>query len=207
MSTRFHAVAFLAAHLAVLPAARADEARGVVVPLDEPQAHDDDPGREAAPGRWYGGSVLLANAAGLGLTGACLAWEESFACVAPFLGAGSAVHVAHGNYGRAALSLAAHVALPSLGAILGARATQACDTSTSHLDGGTITTTNCGSSTNGLATGAWLGIAAAAVVDAALAYDDARVPRPEAAARHTPAVLPVMALGRSDAVVGLQGRF
>jgi hypothetical protein len=207
MSKRSRAVAFLAAHLAVIPAVRADETREVVVPVAEPDAHDDDRGHEAAPDRWYGGSVLLANVVGLGAAGGCLAWEESPACVAPLLAAGPAVHAAHGNYGRAALSFAAHVALPSLGAILGADATRTCDSSTSHLDGGTITTTTCSPSTDGLATGVWLGIAAAAVVDAALAYDDAHGPPRKTTVRRTPAVMPAMAIGRSDAVVGLQGRF
>jgi hypothetical protein len=199
------AVVVFVTQLGPTPAARADETPGAIEPLEAPR--DADRPQEATGRRWYGGSVLLANAAGLGLTGGCLAWDESLACVAPFLAAGSAVHVAHGNYGRAALSLAAHIALPSLGAILGNDATRSCDSSTSHLDGGTITTSTCGGSMTGVTTGAWIGIVAAAVLDAALAYDDAPAHRRETAVRRPPPVLPAVAVGKNDATFGLQGRF
>ena len=55
--------------------------------------------------------------------------------------------------------------------------------------------------------GVWVGVVAAVALDAALAYDDVRPPRPETAARRTPAVLPTMTIGRSDAVFGFEGRF
>jgi hypothetical protein len=51
-----------------------------------------------------------------------------------------------------------------------------------------------------------VGFVAAAALDAALAYDDAP-PRGERIVRRAPVVLPTMAIGRNDAVVGVQARF
>jgi hypothetical protein len=195
------------AHLGVSAAARADETPPVGLIDHE---HEDARWDEAAPRRWYGGAILLANAGGVGLSVGCAEWAKSLGCVAPLLAAGPAVHLAHGNPGRAALSLAAHIALPAIGTMLGNAATTSCETSMTNFDGGTITTTRCGSSNAGLTTGVLVGLAAAVALDMALAYDDRRPPQKETAPRRPVArthVLPTMAFGSSAAVVGLQAQF
>lgn len=196
-------------------AARAEERPPAVVPV----ADDETPSERAvdrapdAPSnrRWYGLQALGANALAVGATMGCLDWGGSYPCVLPVMFGGSLVHAGHGNYGRAAFSLAAHVALPSLGILVGAAATpktKACTSTTREVDGGTVTSGTCDYTYGrGGGVGAVIGLVAAAVLDAAMAYDDRMPPRPETAVRRVPAVLPTVAIGQNDAVVGLEGRF
>jgi hypothetical protein len=175
-------------------------APGAEVPVDhEPEARPDR--------HWYGWQVLGADMLAAGATVGCVKLDGGLPCALPFALGGSFVHAAHGNYGRAALSLAARVALPSLGMLVGGAATkkmEPCDAPTG-ANGGTSMFVDCPITYgSGTGVGALVGIVAAAAIDAALAYEDAPPPR---VARRPPAVLPTMAVGQTDAVVGLQGRF
>jgi hypothetical protein len=205
--------------LGLSASARAEDRPPAVVPVADaempverafPRPADREP-EPPSERRWYGLQTLGANALATGASFACLQWGGAYPCVLPFMFGGPLVHAGHGNYGRAAFSLAAHVAFPSLGLLVGAAATpatKACTSMTRESDGGTITTSSCDYSYgSGAGVGAVIGLVAAAVVDAAMAYDDRMPPRAEIAARRAPAVLPTMALGQNDAVFGLEGRF
>ena len=183
----------------------------MVVPLAR-QAQSDaarDRAEDGDRGRWARLQVLGANAAGVGLSFGCVALDGGIPCLTPGLLGGSAVHAAHGNYGRAALSLAAHIVFPGLFGALGARATPPSCPTEEPRDSHSITppaicTPRAGP---GGMVGVWVGVVAAVALDAALAYDDVRPPRPETAARRAPAVLPTMTIGNRDAVFGVEGRF
>ena len=173
---------------AVVAPARADEAPAPITPLVTTEA---DPFA-----RWYGWQTLLADAAGIGASIGCAQMlantDGELACVTPFLLASPAVHMAHGNPGRSAISFAVNLVLPVGGAAIGAAM---ADCGKDEF--------LCGLSETGL--GLLVGLTAAMTVYAVIAFEDAEAPRRTAARQ--PALLPTVALTSGGAGVGLAGRF
>ncbi len=146
---------------------------------------------------WYGWQTLLADGAGIaGFAGCVNLLDNSDAegiCVVPFLLAAPAVHIAHGNPGRAGISFLLNGGLPIAGALIGAAAA------------------DCG---NGdflcglgeAAVGLLIGVGVAATIDAAISFDSEAAP-PRAVARRAPTLLPTVSLTSGSAGLGLAGRF
>jgi hypothetical protein len=146
---------------------------------------------------WYGWQTLLADGAGIAALAGCATLLENKAgqpfCVAPFLLAGPAVHLAHDRPARAVISFALNAALPITGALIGA-ATADCGKD-QFL---------CGLSETGL--GLMVGLVAAMTIDAVISFDSEAAP-PRPVARRAPTLLPTVALTSGGAGLGLAGRF
>jgi hypothetical protein len=101
---------------------------------------------------------------------------------------GPIVHLAHGNWGRSAISVGARVALPIVGLAIGANTDDGYDGSSGGSD-----------RTGALLGGVFAGMLAATMVDAALlAYE----PVDEGAS-----VAPTVSVGKEHAFVGAAGTF
>jgi hypothetical protein len=197
----------LAAHAEGGPGATAfpadQEAPVTPLPAPAPHAWDDDARREEArrrsreeidhssltDGDWYGAQILSADAAAVGLGLVCSALHGEGACLLPYVLGGPAVHIAHGQAGRAAASLVMRVSLPFLGGLAGLRLS----------DNDAI---------DDVVVGVLTGVVAASLVDAVFAFDShGAAPEPPKRATHGFSMAPSLAIGRGDAVAGVVGRF
>ena len=76
---------------------------------------------EPRPGEWYGYQVLLTDVFGVGLFSGGLnveSWQATAIGAGSVLFGGPIVHAAHGNWGRAGISLGLRVGLPAAGGAL-----------------------------------------------------------------------------------------
>jgi hypothetical protein len=104
--------------------------------------------------------------------------------------AGPIVHLAHGNWGRSAISIGGRVALPIIGLVVGV---SVCERSYDGSSGGG------GFCEGSLIGGTFAGMAAATLLDAALvAYEPVS---------ESPTVTPMVSLGKDQAFVGATGTF
>jgi hypothetical protein len=137
--------------------------------------------------RWYGAPTLGVDLASLGLAALSNKQDSkvlAYTSIAGFALGGPINHAAHGNWGRAAGSLALRVSLPVLAGVGGALVPGACDDR----------------SCVGLGVGIVVGILAASAVDAA-ALSWEKVPQKPAA------ITPLVAVGKDMAYVGASGTF
>ena len=160
-------------------------------------------------GKWYGWQSLTVDAAGI----ACAATFRQGLCMTPFALSGPLVHLAHGRPGLAGVSLGIRLAGVTLGALIGA-GNDGCVERPSHTE---TVETESGYTTvlvggnhcpvRVSATGALVGAAIAAAVDAAMGFE--RLPPEAPAARATTArtIEPPIAIGSGSVGVGLGGAF
>ena len=160
-------------------------------------------------GKWYGWQSLTIDAAGI----ACAATFREGLCMTPFALSGPLVHLAHGRPGLAGASLGIRLAGVTLGALIGAGndgcVERPAHTETVETESG-YTTVLVGGNHCPLrvsATGALVGAAIAAAVDAALGFE--RLPPEAPASRATAArtIEPSIAIGSGSVGVGLGGAF
>lgn len=117
--------------------------------------------------RWYGAPILVTDGVAYALLATAIANEKSAPVVLPLslaaytLG-GPITHGAHGNWGRAGISLLTRASLPLAGAVVGA---SGC-------------TGNSGDCVSGAASLAVVGMAVASIIDiAALSWEPVAAPR------------------------------
>jgi len=135
--------------------------------------------------KWYGWQVLLADGAILGF--AVLSRQADVAV--GWVGAGAAVHAGNGHYGRSAASVGLRVALPFLGAALGASGSRGC------------TGDFCG--LGDVVGGALVGAGIAEVVDLVMATNEHEVAPPKPSTSWTP----VASVRPAGATFGIAARF
>ena len=172
------------------------------------------PPREPTPrGKWYGWQMLVGDLAAFG----CLAASEHPICLIPLPFSGPAVHLAHGRPGRAGASIGMRLGGAALGFSVG-RALANCKDSRSSsgaqsLGDGVTLYTNWDGLDNlcGLdyaAVGGLIGLAAAAVIDAAVSFDStAPGTGPEGRARPVRTIEPALSIGQDRVSLGLGGAF
>jgi hypothetical protein len=156
------------------------------------EAWQDPTAGKAAEKRWYGGPILLADGIAYGSIGLGFGvWETAPAAipigVVTYALGGPIVHLAHGNWGRAAISTGLRITLPVVGLAIGA------NTHDHDYD------SNSGDVADALLGGVFAGMLAATLVDAALvAYEPVS---------ESPAVAPTVSVGRDHAFIGATGTF
>jgi hypothetical protein len=142
-------------------------------------------------GPWYGGTVLMFDAAMIATGVGCVALTDSEGCQLPLYGyllGGPIIHGRHHGWGRAFGSVGLRVGLPLAGFLFG------------------VGTAGGGLSAIGPSlVGAGVGAVAAIAIDGAWAFDDA--PPSTSAAPPPLAFSPAFSFGRGSGTVGLQGRF
>jgi hypothetical protein len=141
----------------------------------------------AAPteSEWYGWQILLADGATFGMAVATKKGELALG----WIGTGAAVHGAHKHYGRSVASMGLRVALPIIGASLGASNAQGC---TGDLcDVGPALA------------GGLIGMGAAEIVDLVMATDEHEVAPLQSSKTWTP----VASVRHSGATFGIAARF
>ena len=156
------------------------------------EAWQDPTAAKAAEKRWYGGPILLTDGIAYGSIGLGLGvWETAPVAipvgVLTYALGGPIVHMAHGNWGRSAISMGGRIALPIVGLAIGAHAQDS-----DYDDGGD-------DRADALLGGVFAGMLGATLVDAALlAYEPVS---------ESPAVAPTVSVGRDHAFIGATGTF
>lgn len=158
----------------------------------------DEAGEEPSAGKraekhWYGGPILLTDGIAYGSLALGLEFEETGPAALPvgvltYALGGPIVHLAHGNWGRSAISTGVRILLPIVGLAIGANADDGYDGSSGGTD-----------RTGALLGGVLTGMAAATLVDAALlAYEPVA---------ESPTVAPMVNVGKDHAFIGATGTF
>lgn len=156
-------------------------------------------------GRWYGWQSFAIDAASIG----CAATFRQGLCMAPFAISGPLVHLAHGRPGLAGASLGIRLAGVTLGALIGAGNDGCVERPLRQemvqTESGYVTVYTGGNHcpVRVSATGALVGAALAAVVDAAIGFT--RLPPEAPAPART--IEPAISIGSSSVGVGLGGAF
>ena len=158
-------------------------------------------------GRWYGWQSLAIDAAGI----ACAATFRQGLCMTPFALSGPLVHLAHGRPGLAGASLGIRLAGVTLGALIGAGNDGCVErplrTETVETESGYTTVVTGGNHCplRVSATGALVGAAIAAAVDAALGFE--RLPPEAPAPRAARTIEPSISIASGSVGLGLGGAF
>lgn len=161
-----------------------------------PAAADEAAGASPSGRGWYGGPILLADAAAFAavVVGSHVRGQGAVAGLglASFVLTPAVVHVTHGHRGRGLGSAGLRLALPLFAAFAGA----GVGSGDCHQDDDSCTV-------SGFATGLLVGMGAAAIIDQALAFD-----RPPPTAKPRALVVgPTLAVGRAGGSVGVAGFF
>jgi hypothetical protein len=133
---------------------------------------------------WYGWQILGADAAVLGTA----TLTDNGTIALGWIGSGAVVHVAHGHEGRAIGSIAARVALPFAGLMLGAASSQGCSGDLCGFGPAIV--------------GGLIGMGTAEVIDLVDATDEREIVPVSA-----PRWQPVAKVSHSTATVGFVARF
>ncbi|MGZ3419971.1 MAG: hypothetical protein ACXVEF_27585 [Polyangiales bacterium] len=185
MNARLASIALISSLFLVASSALADEA---VPPshavVDAPQLHET----QETETHWYGGQTLLTDGAalGLGLAAAKFQSDElAWLGLGTYVLGGPIVHATHGNWGRAAGSLALRVGLPATLMTIG------CQLDDTKGDWGCI---------GAVIGGFVIGTISASIIDStALAYE--RVPK------QSFTVAPTASVTKDSIGLGLAGTF
>ena len=158
------------------------------------EAWQDPTKAKAAKKRWYGGPILVTDGIAYGSIALGFGvWETAPVAipigVLTYALGGPIVHMAHGNWGRSAISMGVRVASPIVGLAIGANAQ---NSNYDDSSGG-------GDRAEALLGGVFVGMLAATLVDAALiAYEPVS---------ESPTVAPTVSLGKDHAFIGATGTF
>jgi hypothetical protein len=177
----------------------ANPARADDIPLEAaPPVADSAP---ATVSHWYGGRLLLADAASLAVLAGGASLRATPVALLGFAGlfvASPIVHAAHAGLGRGVTSLALRLALPTLGFLLAKSATDGC-----WRDPNASDTCDFGAEIGGTLLG---GIAAEVIDVVWLAHDVHPVEPPPGGGGHASAQL-VVVPQNGGTIMGLAGRF